>query len=144
MHRWLRFIIAMVLSAALPLQGVAAATMQHCASHSMVDSDQHENVDQHHHVDAGGLSDHAIHHHHGGIDVADSGDAGSHHPSDHASVAKAKCSACAACCASAAIPASSMQLGAVPPTGTVVAHGRTPAPAFLTAGLERPPRTFLA
>lgn len=143
MPRWLRFVIALVLAAALPLNGVAAAAMQHCAPHSIADVDEHHDLDQHHHADAAVVQD-AARHHHGDIVVADADDAGLHHPSDHTLVAKTKCSACAACCAGAAIPASSMQVGAALPADSVVSHGRAPASAFLTAGPERPPRTFLA
>jgi hypothetical protein len=140
MHRWARLIIALVLAAALPLQGIAAATLQACAP----PSDAAVPGASVHDTPAADSSPHAMHHHQdasGTMKVAGSA-AGQASPA--APVATSKCSVCAVCCAGAALPTSSITFDAAAPTEAFVATLRSPTPAFLTAGFERPPRPFLA
>lgn len=134
----LRVLLIAWLAVALPVQGVAAATMKFCAP-----AQQHQHQHQHQHrpaatsvqVDAG------QHHGHGAAAAAPdaaSADHGTGHP------ATGKCSACAACCMAAALPPAGMTLAAVEP---VVEASRFTLDAYIApdaAGLERPPKQALA
>jgi hypothetical protein len=122
----LRSLMLWLVVLAVPLQGLAAATMLNCAAV---------------HGPSSVALDHAGHgdHDHGSVAVAAHGeaaaDAGTAHAADH------KCSACAACHASAALP---VAVPALPAVDTAQAHpvARASAAApFLTGGLERPPRS---
>ena len=118
--RW-RFAIAWLLLLALPLQGLAAATMLNCgaghgapALHNEAQSAAHHDAHQHQH----------------------------HHTTGHGlnQLAKFKCSACAVCCIGAALPATLLVFApAVPQAlpGPVI----TVQPVeFVTDGPDRPPR----
>ena len=141
MHRWARFIVVLVLAAALPLQGIAAATLQLCAPPPEAAVPV---VTAHHVTVAAHSSPHATHHqHHGASETVRLPSSDPEHP--HAApVAESKCSVCAACCAGAALPASSIEFGDAAPEDALLPSFQSPTPAFLTAGLERPPRPFLA
>lgn len=124
----LRSFLLWLVVLAVPLQGLAAATMLNCAavhgpSSQALDHPGHGDHD--HESDAVALAAH-------GEAAADAGTA---HAADH------KCSACAACHASAALP---VAVPALPALDTAQAHpvARASAAApFLTGGLERPPRS---
>lgn len=140
MHR-ARFLIVLVVALALPLQGIAAATMQLCAPH--LDATV-ASVSPHDATVAADASAQALHHHHHASARAKIGGSESEQHSHAGAIAKSKCSVCAACCAGAALPASSIQFGEAAPAQALVSTFQSPALAFLTAGLERPPRTFPA
>ena len=142
MHRWARLIIALVLAAALPLQGIAAATMQLCAPRAD-DAVSSESV-HHATVAADSLSPHSMHHHHGKTETVKVASSDAERPPAAAPAAKSKCSVCAACCAGAALPAAPIRFGEAAPDEALVPTLQSPAPAFLTTGLERPPRPSLA
>ena len=126
-----------LLAVALPLQGVSAATMAACgvghhggaSASSQTVSPESRQVHGH---DASMAREHAgaIHAHSTKSDL----------PEDVAH----KCSACASCCLGAAVPTPTLSFD----TARLTAHfaplvARTLA-AFVTEGLERPPRSFLA
>ena len=142
MHRWARFIVVLVLAAALPLQGIAAATLQLCApppeAAVPIAPAPHVTVAAH-------FSPHAMHHqHHGAGETVTLARSDTEQQPHAAPVVESKCSVCAACCAGAALPASSIEFGDAAPEDALLPSFQSPTPAFLTAGLERPPRTFLA
>ena len=136
-----RFALLFLLAIALPLQGMAAATMISCGP------GQHD----HAHV-------HAVSHDHHAFDSAGHGhanadDAGSHQThvahshdgkGDPAKGPLHKCSACASCCVGAAVPSQALAFETVKLSdrfAPLVARG---VPAYVSEGLERPPRAFLA
>ena len=149
MSRIQRIIIALVLAFALPLQGVAAATMVACGpSHHRMDgasqvhshfdhdgqpeaqTDDHDHSSLHSHEQSLiGEQVHPDHH-------------AAHHDLDKAS--KYKCSACASCCAAAAIPSQLLTLESVSLPEFFAPLELSGIAAFLTEGLERPPRSILA
>jgi len=147
MRKLIRLALLWLVALALPLQGVAAATMLHChpAHHRDAASTAHD----HHHGAADQRHDHALH------GVSHTGDLTAHETqaadedtSDGArgadSLNKVSCSACAACSSGVALPTTPVFLS--PPA---LIHGPSPAlsfdaAVFLTDGPERPPRTPLA
>ena len=149
MSRIQRIIIALVLAFALPLQGVAAATMAACGpSHHRM-----EGVAQaHSHFDHDGQPEAqtGVHDHsslHSQQQSLAGGQAHSDHHAAHGGldkVSKYKCSACASCCAVAAIPSSLLTLESVSLPEFFAPLELSGIAAFLTEGLERPPRTVLA
>jgi hypothetical protein len=145
MPKLARLLLLWIVAIALPLQGVYAATLQHCASaaHQSAIEDVHSFAHSHGEaieraVHGGGeaMHLHAVAHSH--VDPSGSGH------SAHGAGAKGSCSACAACCSAAAPPPTPVVLvfrkaeHAVPPfvTPAVV--------TFVTDGPERPPRITLA
>jgi hypothetical protein len=138
MRRTTRAFVVWLVALALPVQGLAAATMLHFAS-------VHDGAASHgsHHPCASV----ALAHHDDSAPVvaseaanapiASHGDASTHGVKTRAH----KCSACAACNVGAVLPSATLTL----PLPTAKAAAR-PCPAvvhatFLTAGLERPPRS---
>src|SRR5947208_16178263 len=101
MHRWARFIVALILAAALPLQSVAAATMQLCAPGSLAGAVGASVVQRA--TVAADSSAHAAHHRHHAGETVKLGKSDAEQPSHHAALAKSKCSVCADCCAGAAL-----------------------------------------
>lgn len=125
----LRSFLLWLVVLAVPLQGLAAATMLNCtATHgaeaAAAGHDDHDDHDHDH--------DHAAM---AAVHDDPAADAGAVHAADH------KCSACAACHASIGLPVALPELPAI---DAVQAH---PVPRasggepFLTGGLERPPRS---
>ncbi|MBE7417955.1 MAG: hypothetical protein HS128_09380 [Ideonella sp.] len=110
MRRVIRPFVFWLLALALPLQGLAAATMLHC-------------------VPAADAARHAAHEHH--ASMAHDGDA---------QIQVHKCSACAACSVGLALPSASHTLPepAVAPQAAPAPDGGHAA--FFTSGPERPPR----
>jgi hypothetical protein len=154
MRSRIRTVMMWLLIAALPVQSWAVATMVNCSpSHHRMAASASNGVDHQAHGHDGALMpghDHASHHH---VAVSDS-HADEVAPSDAAepgndakpplSLAKFKCSACATCCLGMALPSSMVTFDASVSSDTVepgMPHGHV---VFLTAGLERPPRSILA
>ena len=143
MHRALHVVIAFILALAIPLQGIAAATMAACGNqHSMghatalgqrgsdrtAKASEHRAMHHRVHTSSHGASDTDSHARHGSLDK----------------LAKVKCSICASCCACAAMPSTFVVFDSAAPTECFASPVPTGTPAFLTAGLERPPRAFFA
>ena len=133
----MRRLAVWLLALAIPLQGLAAATMLHCTP-LRADAIAHAGH-AHHGSSAAG------HHAHEG--AAADAQAASAAPHDHGSGVTPsvhKCSACAACNVGVGLPST---LAALPePPAEPAAH---PAPAsvrtaFLTPGPDRPPRASAA
>jgi hypothetical protein len=143
MHRAVRLVLAFLLVAAIPLQGLAAATMTLCASGHASSlgnptAAAHDAMSGHH------RADHHMHHRESAASAEGdrSVDRTSHASLDKQS--KPKCSVCASCCSAAAMPSPAIVFAAVVPTAFFAPTVSIGPPAFLTAGLERPPRAFLA
>lgn len=132
-----RLALTFLLAIALPLQGMAAATMISCG------------LGQHEHDRAHAVS----HDHHGFAHHANATEASSyetHVPHSHdgkGDLAKGtlhKCSACASCCGGAAVPSQAIAFDTVKLTDRFAPLVARSVPAYVSEGLERPPRAFLA
>ena len=140
MSRVLRFVWASLLALALPLQGLAAATMAACGPGHGGHGQGHEHAMPH---DAQHAHGHGL-----GADVTSADDA----TADAATADEVpstqhsqKCSVCASCCiASAGLPAHAVVAEPATSAESFVDLEPGSAPVFLTGGLERPPRSFLA
>ena len=148
-HRWLGWLVGLqvliwLMALALPIQAVAAAGMLHCgAAHRLMQVGSAAAVapDGRDHVHE------AVPHQHGdaGLDV----EMGAGDPSDAGSSTAAlgddyTCSACANCCSAAAPPASGVRLPTPPIEAQAAGMAATDLVSFMSGGIERPPRTFLA
>ena len=136
MRRTLWPFVIWLLAVALPLQGVAAATMAHCTpargeSSGAAGHDHAAPGVPHHHHDAAADTA-AAHAAHGAADTT-VGDASPLH----------KCSACAACCIGLALPSAAFALPQPPVASTAPAAPSAHEVAFFTSGPERPPRAQL-
>lgn len=134
-----RLLIVCLLALALPVQGLAAVVMMHCAGEPALQAPQPGQLQlqmqehSHHHQHAHGPADTAAE-----LDAAvaaeDSGQSAPASQQGHG------CSACASCCVAMGLPSQAQALG-------LLLHSQAPAlaahadlPAFLTEGPERPPR----
>lgn len=138
----MRTAVMWLVAVALPLQGLAAATMLSCGPghHRMVTQQSAKAA----------VQDHASHEHGGAAkEVASAGSAGvldvggAVLAQDLQQLAKFKCSACAACCSATVLPPSVMNFD--PPRQAAVFDVVAPAWSvqFQTGGPERPPRNTL-
>jgi hypothetical protein len=134
---WLLLRIALIwlVALAVPVQGVAAATMVFCGPGDTTVGHQRA------------AHDHAAHEHHASHDVdAASPDAANDATSDATSTGfdTTSCSVCAACCTAATLP--SPLVSCETPKGHAVYRAALASwdATFLTSGLDRPPRLTLA
>ncbi|GGC63531.1 hypothetical protein [Undibacterium terreum] len=113
-----------LLMLAIPVQGIAAATMLFCGA-------------EHHHVAVAEQGGHAHHHH----DVAKKTDA-TQSSDQHASgaMAKDKCSSCAACCIGAVMVTALSDPEILPPSSEKIDLVFSSHLGHISDGLERPPR----
>lgn len=130
MRNLVRLIVMWLIAVALPIQGVAAATMLHCGSTAGQQA-------------AAWTQSHAGHAHHHDVTAQSDGVPEAHH-SHHHGGGKLSCSACASCCSAAALPAVQIVLASQTLAETAIVSFRLPLVVFLTDGPERPPRTILA
>jgi hypothetical protein len=145
-----RTVVMCLLMAALPLQGLAAAAMLNCgpSHHRMATQGTGPDAAPHpaHGADHHGPASHAGHEHMGSPTPASAADP-SENTSDHDPLTKLsqyKCSACASCCLGLALPSTIVSFDASVSSDTVEPGMPQAAAVFLTDGLERPPRPFLA
>ena len=142
-----RLIVTWLLAVALPIQGLAAATMLHCGSapqprvampsNAVHAHDHHARM--HSQADVGGA--HSHHHAHDlpSAQHADAKAAGHHH-----SGGTDGCSVCASCCGAVALPVMPLVLAPQDLAETTAEVRNVPTVVFQTDGPERPPRTTLA
>ena len=167
-----RTVLIWLLAVALPVQGAAAATMLACGpghhgaagahahaaeagqaphahdigAHAHDHEAQHDHQagdgSAHPHTDGDGADDH-----HGGM----LGESSQASPTDVDSAtgnpvhkSAGKCSACASCCTVAVLPTSALAIASPVHTDRVTVFFPVQAAVFMTGGLDRPPRTFLA
>ena len=140
-----RSMLMWLLTVALPLQGISAATMTACGV-------------GHHHRQTGvtlqtaAVSDSdpmpARHvHDHGAASDAHEHAGAAHPDPDKNDLAKGvahKCSACASCCLNAVVPTEALGFEAPNVTDHFAPPVTRTLAAYVTEGLERPPRPFLA
>ena len=141
MWRGLRLAFVCLLAVALPLQGVTAATMTACgmAQHRTPSTEASEHA---HHMGSDGTEGHlhlAGETHDHASDMHASGDATGEKPAN-----SQKCSVCASCCVGAAVPAEPLSFAPVKLTDQFAPLVPRSVAAFVTEGLERPPRLLLA
>lgn len=139
MNKLIKIIAVWILVFALPVQGFTAATMINCENaHSHESKSLSEGHNHGSHVGHDEASNHEASHEH----VADVTNNYSIH---HSSSSKHACKHCGSlCCSSTAIVASLLNLHAQ--FDDVKANLAYPAPQFtsyISAGIERPPRTIL-
>lgn len=136
----LRLWLTIVLGIALPLQGVTAATMFHCVP---AQQQAGASADAHDHAQhlAGGMRDAG---HHAPTAAADEPAADASQQPQPQQQSATKCSACAACCASAALPSALMVFSSPELVQSFTRSMASRVAAFVTQGLERPPRPLLA
>ena len=140
MWRQFRLAVLCLVALALPLQGVMAATMLACGlgQHDQVVAHA---IEQEHHSTLASVPSHKH------LATATShGDAVDHHTHDASTgdhSAGHKCSVCASCCTSAAAPAETVSFDPVVMTDFFAPPVARSVPAYVTEGLERPPRLFL-
>ena len=136
MWRRARLYLLCLLCIALPIQGVTAATMALCApSAGHMQMTGMPMASGNHHHEAEGASSSSRHH-------AEQKTAS--HPSDMDSSDGTACSVCASCCIGAAVLSQPILIANVPSATTFTETLGDRAVAYLTEGLERPPRPFLA
>lgn len=141
-----RIVLTWVLALALPSQGVAAAT--HCVP------SPHSPAEAHAHQDGAAMRDHSLRGDSAALKDAEAGQGvgGSAAPEEgapgaasaHHGVSKSGCSACAACCTGTALLAAQPVVAPVGPAKFIAPLVPCPPAVFLSGGLERPPRFFLA
>ena len=136
----LRIVIVCVIVLAMPVQGIAAATMRFCAPGNSSQA-QH------------GASSHAAHHHASHAPSAaphqqheqPAADAAKGESKDGSgTVSKMKCSVCAVCCMAAAIAPDTPKVHVVEAGSNFMLPASVSYVGPVADGLERPPRLFLA
>ena len=150
MQVWLRLLIVWFIAIALPVQGIAGATMAHCGSSHERMGAAMEAAQRHADHEAGT----AHHHDADAVDVADR--AGHADQEDHATAtpvkaqagklsdrAQYKCSSCASCCAGSALPSAMPRLPEAPAEPADFAEVMVTVVAFASDGPDRPPRNHL-
>jgi hypothetical protein len=140
----IRTVMMWLLMAALPVQSWAVATMVNCGpSHHRMAPSAHEHSSHSHERVAAGHA-HELDHDHD----HDHGQHADEAPADTdpqpLSLGKFKCSACATCCLGMALPSAILTFDASVSSDTIEPGMPQGHAVFLTAGPERPPRTFLA
>lgn len=140
MQRLARLAVTFLLAIALPMQGMAATTMISCGSGPHPHGQAQTDSPEHHGDVAGHWHSHAaeasspvteVDHGHGG-------------KSDLAKGTLHKCSACASCCTGVAVPSHTVAFDSVKLTDQFSPLAARSVPAYVSEGLERPPRAFLA
>ena len=135
MRRAIRTLLSCFLMLAIPLQGIAAASMLACGPHHAALA-QRADAARHDHA-----AGHAQHQHDAmpAAGVDDDGPGGSFE------LFNFKCSACAACCTVSAMPAAPMPaLAFVPSIGVAIPFFGSSFAGIVPDGLERPPSQHLA
>ena len=128
----LRIAFAFLLTAALSLQGFAAGSMTVCGIPGEGGSATHRVLFERFEP-ASMMAATPVHDHF-------HGDARHHQDAGHSKVIP-KCNVCASCCASMAMVVSDLTFDSVALPESFTPCIPTEIPAFLTEGLERPPRT---
>ena len=144
MPRFVRLVMMLLLAIALPVQGMAAATMMSCGvgghDHGAAQFEGHPGHDRGAtHVmatadsDTANASSHAGHAHQSNDGKGALGKDTGH-----------KCSACASCCVGVAVPSRSIVFESVKLADHFAPLVARSLPVVVTEGLERPPRAAFA
>ncbi len=142
MSRLVRLTLLWLLAAALPLQGLSAATMLSCAGgqhdHAVTQASNHLHgssaAGAHSHTHAVQVSQHE----HAGADYSGPGKSGLDKGGAH------KCSACASCCLNAVLHTEAVVFDTAKLLDSFAPLVARAPVTHVTEGLERPPRLFLA
>ena len=139
MNKLIKLLAVWILVIALPMQGLAAATMMSC--------------EQSHSHEAKSLAEGHNHAMHSGHDEGVSHETTAHesvadnHATHHSSSTKHACSncgTCTVCCSSTAIVATSLTLPLQFDSNKAnLAYSASQFTSFISAGIERPPRSIL-
>lgn len=144
MTRWFRLVLMCLLAVALPLQGVAAATMISCGlgqhDHASAHMTAHGHAATERHHDGEAVT--SAHAHESGTALAADADDSHSGNSSHSKGSLHKCSACASCCVGAAVPSQAVSFATVKLTDIFAPLAARSVPAYVAEGLERPPRAF--
>ncbi|HTD05510.1 hypothetical protein [Undibacterium sp.] len=135
MKKLARLFLLCLLMLAIPIQGIAAATMLFCeAGHHHAAAEQGEPLQhQHrHHHDADAKADQA--------DQADQISSAAGHHQSLAKMVKDKCSSCAACCIGAALVTAFADSAISSPSSEKIDLVFSSHLGHVSDGLERPPR----
>jgi hypothetical protein len=124
-----------LLLLALPVQGWAMVTMQHCGTSHLAMVHTQGRVPHHPPADHQMLHDHC--HHAAATNTAIDFPAGGTVQNE---LSAFQCSACASCCLGAALLVSPMVFLGAPPVATLMTTLSVPAVSFFTSGPDRPPR----
>jgi hypothetical protein len=137
-----RSVLTWLLVLAMPVQGIAAVGMQHCAPrHERIHPPATvvQGLHQHAHDHAPAMAGKTA-----GNELRVSETAHSVVSTGHAiSAVDFKCSACAACCPALGLPTLALDLPALPDGSSLAPLAMTVAPSFVPSGLDRPPRSVL-
>jgi hypothetical protein len=155
MSRLLRILCLWLAAIALPVQGLAAATMIHCGPAHPGSTDAVARQGGHVHADG-------TRHVHGTASALPGGDGDRVASKQQASVSdtglhataktvgelhklsKSKCASCVSCCSATALPSALFSLDSPPLAESLVPVLSGSLAVFLTDGPERPPRFLLA
>lgn len=151
MQAWLRLLIVWFIALALPIQGVAGATMAHCGPrhqpmHVAAGVPGSPQAAQPH--AAGAAHSHHLHHHHDD-DVGAAAHSTSHpepapqaaeQPGKFTDLAEYTCSSCASCCVGTALTGTTPRVPESEPAPTEFAETTVTVDPFASDGPDRPPR----
>jgi len=139
MRRAVRLVLTWLLAFALPLQGVATASR---AAYATQSADAMTVTTP---ANSPGADSAAQHwHRHGASPDADDPVGQAAHGANLPGDAGHKCSACASCCLNAVVPTDAICFDAIALPDLFAPLVRATPAAYLTEGLERPPRSLLA
>jgi hypothetical protein len=126
---------------ALPVQGIAAATMRFCApgQHSKTVGSQSAQTPHHHGMHAPASAAPHQHDEQPAVDIA-----GDDSKEGQATASKMKCSVCAVCCMAAALAPDTPRVYALEAVSMISLPASVSYVGPVADGLERPPRPFLA
>lgn len=154
MSRLLRIVCLWLVAVALPVQGLAAATMIHCGPAHARSTDAAAGEGTHVHADSARHVHGTASHNHGGDRTTakqPAAEAGVHAGAEGAKsvgdlheLAKSKCASCVSCCSATALPSAVPFLDSPSLAESLVPVLPESVAVFLTDGPERPPRFFLA
>lgn len=142
MWRALRIAVIWLVALAIPLQGLAAATMVSCGpGHHEMAAKVVQGAEGHDHAARGHVSTHETS---AAIESisAQAGDDTTVIKNLH-ELAQFKCSACAACCSATALPSSVITFGLPRLEAALDVLPLASSATFQTGGPERPPRNYL-
>ncbi len=136
-----RLLLLVLLAVALPVQAFAAAGAMHCARmhermHAAAARASHDHHTRH------GMAD--AHHDMSAHSLSAAPASPTDLPDEGSPLHAFKCSACAACCVALGLPTATPKLPSPPAAAETPSLPAIAIAAFVTGGLERPPRTDLA
>lgn len=144
MNKVIKIFAVWILLFALPVQGFAAATMMNCEKpHSHEAKNITENYNHAMHNGHNEAINHEVTHEHA-ADIEDAVDNNSTHQSTTTKHACSHCATCTLCCSTSAIVTTSLNvLAQFDNNKATLAYSTPQFTSFVSAGIERPPRSIL-